>query len=132
MNNTKKKLDALIDALGFDIVETPIFMNRPDGAYKVHIRTDFKLVKRDAPVRDCSVTGNDLIDSLDVLYDDVSLRQLVENVNQLSELDKKYRWIKYPKDSYNAVFRYFSNNMIVWSCANSFDVLGVKVMIDEM
>jgi hypothetical protein len=46
MNNTEKKLDALIDALGFDVVETPVFMARPDGGDKVHIRTDFKLTKR--------------------------------------------------------------------------------------
>jgi hypothetical protein len=52
MNNTEKKLDALINALGFDIVETPIFMISPDAIHKVHIRTDFKLVKRDVAVDD--------------------------------------------------------------------------------
>jgi hypothetical protein len=132
MNNTEKKLDALIDALGFDVVETPVFMARPDGGDKVHIRTDIKLTKRNKPVRDCSVTGNDFIDSLDVSYDDVSLRQLVENINQLSELDKDYRWIKYPLDSYYAVYGHFSSKMIIWSCKNYFEALGVKVMLDEM
>jgi hypothetical protein len=126
MNNTEKKLDALIDALGFDVEETMTGDHRTFGCW-----IDFKFTKRDEPVRDWSVTGNDLIGSLDVLYNDVSLRQLVKNVNQLSDLDKKYRWIKYPRDSYNAVFGYFNGRMIVWSCANSFDVLGVKVMLDE-
>jgi hypothetical protein len=132
MNNTEKKLDALIDALGFDVVETPVFMISPDGINKVHIRTDFKLTKRDVPVRDWSVTGNDLIDSLDRLYDDVSLRQLVENINELSELDEKYRWIKYPLDSYYAVKVYFSSKMPITSCPTYFKAIGVKVIIDEM
>jgi copper homeostasis protein CutC len=47
MNNIEKKLDALISALGFDVVETPVFMARPDGGDKVHIRTDIKIIKRD-------------------------------------------------------------------------------------
>ena len=132
MNNTEKKLDALIDALGFDVVETPVFMISPDGINKVHIRTEINLTKRDVPVRDWSVTGNDLIDSLDRLYDDVSLRQLVENINELSELDEKYRWIKYPLDSYYAVKVYFSSKMPITSSPTYFKAIGVKVMIDEM
>jgi hypothetical protein len=50
MNNIEKKLDALIDALGFDVVESPVFMTRPDGIDAVHIRTDIKITKRDLPV----------------------------------------------------------------------------------
>jgi hypothetical protein len=50
MNNIEKKLDALIDALGFDLVEDPVFMARPDGTGKMHIRTDIKITKRNEPV----------------------------------------------------------------------------------
>jgi hypothetical protein len=50
MNNTEKKLDALIDALGFDVEESAVFAVRPDGSDKMHIRTDIKLTERDVPV----------------------------------------------------------------------------------
>jgi hypothetical protein len=146
MNNTEKKLDALIDALGFDVEE---IRTRDNEAYnhdlrayggmlgmmpangRDYITTEFKLTKRDKTVHDSSVTGNDLIDSLDRFYDDVSLRQLVENVNQLSRLDKEYRWIKYPLDSYYAVKVYFSSKMPITSCPAYFKALDVKVMLDE-
>jgi hypothetical protein len=52
MNNIEKKLDALINALGFDLIEEPVFMANPDGTDKVHIRTDIKLTKRDEPTVD--------------------------------------------------------------------------------
>jgi hypothetical protein len=141
MSNTEKKLDALIDALGFDVEEVVTTVHPPFSIMKaftdrynqqgpVHT-VNYKLTKRDNTVRDWSVTGNDLIDSLDVLYDDVSLRQLVENVNQLSELDKKYRWIKYPINSYCAVSNHFISKMPITVCSGYFEALGVKVMLDE-
>jgi hypothetical protein len=142
MNNTEKKLDALIDALGFDVEEVVTTVHPPFSIMKacftdrynqqgpVHT-VNYKLTKRDEPVRDWSVTGNDLIGSLDKFYDDVSLRQLVENINQLSVLDEKYRWIQYPLDSYYAVKVYFSSKMPITSSPTYFKVLGVKVMLDE-
>jgi hypothetical protein len=142
MNNNEKKLDALIDALGFDVKEVVTTVHPPFSIMKacftdrynqqgpVHT-VNYKLIKRDKTVRECSVTGNDLIDSLDRFYDDVSLRQLVENVNQLSRLDKEYRWIKYPLDSYYAVKVYFSSKMPITSCPTYFKALDVKVMLDE-
>jgi hypothetical protein len=149
MSDEMKLIMALCDAMGFDVEETKTFdsddvikwSNRwktLEGLGVSFVPPDrptptvkYKITRRDKTVRDWSVTGNDLIDSLDVLYDGVALRQLVKNINELPDLAKKYRWIKYPRDSYNAVFEYFNGRMIVWSCANSFDVLGVKVMLDE-
>jgi hypothetical protein len=52
MNNTEKKLDALIDALGFDVEENDVFLVRTDGTDKQHLRTDIKLTERDKPVAD--------------------------------------------------------------------------------
>tara|TARA_R110000772_G_C13203340_1_gene430288 strand:- start:359 stop:970 length:612 start_codon:yes stop_codon:yes gene_type:complete len=90
--------------------------------------------KRDAEVTakmSEQVPSNKPIDPLDVLYDGVALRHLVENINQLSELDEKYRWIKYPKCSYDAVYDSFSEKMIIWATKHYFEVLGVKVVLDE-
>jgi hypothetical protein len=128
MNNTEKKLDALINALGFDVEESHVL---DVDNYKVarlvsfgmfevnkdYIHPEFKFTKRDEP--------------LDVLYDGVSLRQLVENVKGLSGLDGKYRWIKYPKCSYDAVYEYLSSKMDIKVCVSNFQVFGVKVMLDK-
>jgi hypothetical protein len=204
VNNTEKKLDALIDALGFDVEEKHVFDNeaytsanrRFNARKENYIHPEFKFTKRDEPVEEnktitvshalnmlCKhdrdiidsfnnnqsdgerdykyikqikdlvkesgipksviidliegimpddIKGNNGIDPLDVLYNGVALRQLVENINNLSELDKNYRWIKYPLDSYCAVYGHFSKKMIIWSCKNYFEVLGVKVTLDEL
>jgi hypothetical protein len=47
MNNTEKKLDALIDALGFDVEETMTGDHRTFGCW-----IDFKFTKRDEPVEE--------------------------------------------------------------------------------
>tara|TARA_R110000851_G_scaffold191384_2_gene342006 strand:- start:672 stop:1067 length:396 start_codon:yes stop_codon:yes gene_type:complete len=75
MNNTEKKLDALINALGFDVEEKHVL----DGvaywdqcrAYsgllhlkankEDHIHPEFKFTKRDAPVDDDSIKVSDWI-----------------------------------------------------------------------
>ena len=56
MNNTEKKLDALIDALGFDVKAVSVgnhelikaFWDRPAIVQEVF---DYKLTKRDSPKR---------------------------------------------------------------------------------
>jgi hypothetical protein len=60
MNNTEKKLDALIDALGFDVEEKHVFdneaytsANRRFNAIKEnYIQPEFKFTKRDEPVEE--------------------------------------------------------------------------------
>ncbi len=136
MNNTEKKLDALIDALGFDVEK--VTTNRSEvEQFKIRKRDiiDRCLVgytpigSRPKPKYHYKFTKRD--ETLDVLYDGVKLRQLVENVKDLSGLDGKYRWIKYPRDSYYAVLGNFSGRMGIWYGVNNFQVLGVKVMLDE-
>jgi hypothetical protein len=58
MNNIEKKLDALIDALGFDAVEIPVFMAGHDVFSKAPIRTDIKITKRDVPVASAPTEAN--------------------------------------------------------------------------
>ena len=43
----------------------------------------------------------------------------------------KDKWIAYKKDSYNAVLNWFSDKMVIWSDGKSFEMQGVKVMIDD-
>ena len=50
MNNTEKKLDALIDALGFDVKASTVsreLHNPYDSNVEVITSTDYKLTKRD-------------------------------------------------------------------------------------
>jgi hypothetical protein len=66
MNNTEKKLDALIDALGFDVekvvttVHPPHFTDMYIEQGPVHT-VNYKFTKRDAPVVDDSIKVSDWI-----------------------------------------------------------------------
>jgi hypothetical protein len=73
MNNTEKKLDALIDALGFDFEEKLMLYEAnfrssrevKNGIFKVndgdHIHPEFKFTKRDVPAVDDSIKLSDWI-----------------------------------------------------------------------
>ena len=52
MNNTEKKLDALIDALGFDVEANTVtkeIHNPYDSSFEVITNTNYKLTKRIEP-----------------------------------------------------------------------------------
>jgi len=134
----EKKLDALIDALGFDVerVETgivhcdchnsnPLARYHMAGCMKcqgtgvLHGVFDYKLTKRPNP--------------LDVLYDDISLRQLTQNVIDLEvdpTLSASDKWIKYPKEQFFAVIDWFGNDAKRMN-EHRYNVFSVGVSLDE-
>jgi hypothetical protein len=71
MNNTEKKLDALIDALGFDVEEKHVFDNeaytsanrRFDASKENYIQPEFKFTKRDKTVDDEPVNHEWTVDT---------------------------------------------------------------------
>ena len=144
MNNIEKKLDALIDALGFDVTKYTEFdyqkhkdnivpPNRicvleSDSAYVIDYKgmytsrlkepvIDYKLTKRKEP--------------LDVLYDGVTLRVLTDNVIDIMLLPHSCKWIAYKKEAYDAVLGWFGDKFVILSDNKSFKVFGVKVILDE-
>ena len=130
MNNIEKKLDALIDALGFDVEEltikkmlvtagVPSIREFTQGC-DVITYTDYKLTKRKGP--------------LDVLYCGITLRELTNNVMCIQcdpALAKKDKWIAYKKDAYEAVLCWFELKMHINKGVFSFEVFDVKVILDE-
>ena len=129
MNNIEKKLDALIDAMGFDVEETTIIngvvMSVRDATIidrycRAPKNTDYKLTKRKDP--------------LDVRYYGIILRELTNNIIDINcdvTRAKKYKWIAYKIDAYNAVFDWFDRLLVINKGINSFNVLDVKVFLDE-
>ena len=123
MNNIEKKLDALIDALGFNVEDvTKNFemtdKSRPEAGATFILKqvVDYKLTKKPNP--------------LHVYYDDIRLEQLVANVIHLSECDHSERWIKYPKASFDAVVDWFGFQA-ERAIAHRYTILGVEVSLDD-
>ena len=118
MDNIEKKLDALIGALGFDVERINVNPRKNDRFPSDPIY-DYKLTKRKDP--------------LDVLYDGVPLRQLTYNIIDLSVkpfLDKKYKWIKYPKVQFDAVIESFGDDATKIN-DDSYLIFGIEVSLDE-
>ena len=98
MTDEMKLLRAFIEASGYEVEEVnngkseivKAFWDRP-AIIKEGI--DYKVTKKPNP--------------LHVYYDDVQLEQLVANIIQLSEYKADEKWIKYPKDSFDAVIDWF-------------------------
>ena len=124
MNNTKKKLDALIDALGFDVKEVvnddllAFFGGEIPAslANQVSCVTHYELTKRPDP--------------LTIRYDSVPLEQLIRNIIDLSLMDEQFRWIRYHKQSFNAVVRWFYGIADKQS-DTLYLIMGVEVFLDE-
>jgi hypothetical protein len=62
MNNTDKKLDALIDVLGFDVEQVDVNPRKHDR-YPSEPIYDYKLIKRDKPVDDEPVNHEWTVDT---------------------------------------------------------------------
>ena len=134
MSNIEKKLDALIDALGFDVKRVCdieyIYKSedlQDDGEPKEYALADsiidnstYKLTKRKDP--------------LDVLYCGITLRELTNNVMCIQcdpTLATNDKWIAYKKDAYEAVLCWFEFKMHINKDVFSFKVFDVQVILDE-
>jgi hypothetical protein len=137
MNNTEKKLDALIAALGFDVevihtttlsgqplqkpeINSPFVKVSAEEVRNIVHKVDYKLTKRKDP--------------LDELYFGMTLRVLTDNIIRIQHdptLKTKDKWILYTKEAYDAVYDWFEDKVIIWSDGKSFEVFGVKVILDE-
>ena len=104
MTNEMKLLRAFIEASGFEIKQTGGRVG--DRAWTV----DYKVTKKPDP--------------LDVMYNGVSLSQLVENVYQEIE------WIKYPKESFYAVIEWFGDEAERVN-EHRYNINGVEVSLNE-
>jgi len=107
-----KLLRAFIEASGYEIEEVTL---SPLGLRGGELRMmgaviDYKVTKKPDP--------------LDVMYDGVSLLQLVENVYQESE------WIKYPKESFYAVIKWFGDEAERIN-EHRYNINGVEVSLND-
>ena len=138
MNNCEKKLDALIDALGFDVER--VTTNRDEVEdYKAHRdcvigscqvgmipignrpkpKYDYKLTKRANP--------------LDVKYNGVTLRKLTGNIIDIEcnpTLSKDDKWIHYNKEQFDAVVHCFGDKAVM-DGENKCLIFDVILILDE-
>jgi len=123
MNNIEKKLDALIDALGFDVKSEYVPLNdsaisnwndKWRNANTSHIppkpepTTNYKLTKKDnTPL-------------------DVTIKKILI----ISQLDPPLRFIKLPRDKFNSVVEWFIG-MAIKSHNGMYVIFNVEVWLDE-
>ena len=112
MTNEIKLLRAFIEASGFDVEEVRLSPLGLRGDELIHVNKviNYKVTKKPDP--------------LDVMYDGVSLLQLVENVYQEIE------WIKDPKESFYAVIEWFGDEAERVN-EHRYNINGVEVSLNE-
>ena len=133
MNNYEKKLDALIDALGFDVERLLDIKHiyrredlQPNGEPKENAmpnctidNSTYKLTKRKDP--------------LDVKYNGHFLRQLTTNIIEMEcdpTLSKENKWIKYDKEQFDAVVHWFGDDVVMTEEGKCL-IFDVEVSINE-
>lgn len=140
----EKKLDALIDALGFDVevIETITLDGKPlqkpvigapgeviavDNLRNIVRGIDYKLTKRGLQ------QGPDN-NKLSEPKPSVSIDQLVKNIINLSQLESDLRYIKYKKCDFDRVVSWFGDLAKRHDTDGDGDwylILGVEVFLDD-
>ena len=143
MNNTDNLLRAFIEASGYEIEEGDISAGEPidcSCSSATYSTMEIKSLYSGKHI-DCPNFGGNWIVSepvidykvtkkLDKLYDGVSLDQLIRNVFELSHANHSEKWIKYPKDIFDAVVKYFGDAAINKTDTYA-EIYGVDVFLLE-
>ena len=137
MNNTDKLLRAFIEASGYEIEEVySVYTNVSDVLnYTTSIKPCASLSQGDWACRvdvDYKVTKK--VDPLDVLYDGVTLRQLINHIIDIScnpTLPDRSKWIEYPEKSFDAIINHFGDKAEATGDDVGYEVLGVGLFMED-